>query len=101
MYLQSSDPLLILHLLPLLLNLQLWKGVQQVVAVVGAKAGPLPGGGFGYIDGLTPEVVEAGGESCLGRTHERMYTGLAHLLSFVFPRWQASPFHHPKCKRSD
>uniref|UniRef100_A0A7S0RVS8 NAD(P)-binding domain-containing protein n=1 Tax=Chlamydomonas leiostraca TaxID=1034604 RepID=A0A7S0RVS8_9CHLO len=39
----------------------LWKGVTQVVLCVGGKAGPLPGGGFGYIDGLTPEVVEAGG----------------------------------------
>jgi hypothetical protein len=42
---------------PLLLLLLL-----QVVSALGPVAGRLPDGSFGYIDGMSPERVEAQGE---------------------------------------
>ncbi|GFR43419.1 hypothetical protein Agub_g4500 [Astrephomene gubernaculifera] len=44
---------------------ELWAGVAQVVLTVGTVFGPLPGGGFGVIDGMTSEKVEAEGISSL------------------------------------
>ncbi|GIL67255.1 hypothetical protein Vafri_20690 [Volvox africanus] len=43
----------------------LWEGVQQVVLTVGTVFGPLPEGGFGVLDGMTSERVEAQGISSL------------------------------------
>ncbi|GIL92972.1 hypothetical protein Vretimale_15467 [Volvox reticuliferus] len=43
----------------------LWEGVQQVVLTVGTVFGPLPEGGFGVLDGMTSERVEAEGISSL------------------------------------
>jgi hypothetical protein len=37
----------------------------QVVYALGPVAGRLPEGGFGYIDNMTPERVEAQGDCCL------------------------------------
>ncbi|EFJ53199.1 hypothetical protein VOLCADRAFT_102805 [Volvox carteri f. nagariensis] len=44
---------------------ELWEGVQQVVLTVGTVFGPLPEGGFGVLDGMTSERVEAEGISSL------------------------------------
>ncbi|GLC44733.1 hypothetical protein PLESTB_000970600 [Pleodorina starrii] len=43
----------------------LWEGVQQVVLTVGTVFGPLPEGGFGVLDGMSSERVEAEGISSL------------------------------------
>ncbi|GBF93005.1 hypothetical protein Rsub_05616 [Raphidocelis subcapitata] len=40
---------------------ELFRGVTQVVSALGGVAGRLPDGGFGYLDGMTPEAVEAKG----------------------------------------
>ncbi|MEW5303776.1 MAG: hypothetical protein WDW36_006435 [Sanguina aurantia] len=39
----------------------MWKGVSQVVNCLGPVFGPLPGGGFGTIDNMSSERVEAEG----------------------------------------
>lgn len=44
---------------------ELWKGVTQVVSLLGPVFGPQPGGGMGYFDDMTPERVEAGGWKAL------------------------------------
>jgi uncharacterized protein YbjT (DUF2867 family) len=45
---------------------QLFEGVSQVVIALGGVVGRLPGGGFGYVDDMTPEKVEAlGGANVL------------------------------------
>jgi uncharacterized protein YbjT (DUF2867 family) len=44
------------------LTADLFKGVEQVVYALGGVAGRLPDGSFGYLDGMTPEAVEAKGE---------------------------------------
>ena len=36
---------------------------MQVISTLGAVVGPTPDGGFGYLDNMTPERVEAGGKS--------------------------------------
>lgn len=43
------------------LTADLFEGVTQVVSALGGVTGRLPDGSFGYVDGLTPEAVEAGG----------------------------------------
>jgi hypothetical protein len=52
----------------------------QVVITLAGKFGPLPGGGFGPIDGLTTEVVEAGGEELLSRKCALSSRVLLHAL---------------------
>jgi hypothetical protein len=46
---------------PETLDAKLFEGVSQVVTCLGGVFGPLPGGGMGYIDGMSPERVEAQG----------------------------------------
>lgn len=46
---------------PETLTPQLFEGVTQVVYALGPVAGRLPEGGFGYIDNMSPDRVEAGG----------------------------------------
>ncbi|KAI8465804.1 MAG: complex I intermediate-associated protein 30-domain-containing protein [Monoraphidium minutum] len=46
---------------PATLNAELFAGVTQVVSALGGVAGRLPDGSFGYLDGMTPEAVEAKG----------------------------------------
>jgi uncharacterized protein YbjT (DUF2867 family) len=40
---------------------RLFEGVSQVVIALGGVVGRLPSGGFGYVDDMSPERVEAGG----------------------------------------
>jgi hypothetical protein len=47
---------------PETLDAALFEGVSQVVTCLGGVFGPLPEGGMGYIDGMSPERVEAQGE---------------------------------------
>lgn len=50
---------------PETLDAALFEGVTQVVTCLGGVFGPLPEGGMGYIDGMSPERVEAqGGWRC-------------------------------------
>lgn len=46
---------------PTTLPPQLFEGVTQVVLALGGVVGRLPGGGFGYVDDMSPERVEAQG----------------------------------------
>jgi len=43
----------------------LWSGVTQVVSLLGSVFGPQPDGSMGFIDGMSPERVEAGGSAAL------------------------------------
>jgi hypothetical protein len=43
------------------LTAELFSGVTQVVSALGGVAGRLPDGAFGYLDGMTPELVESQG----------------------------------------
>ncbi|KAK9820647.1 hypothetical protein WJX81_005527 [Elliptochloris bilobata] len=43
------------------LGTALWRGVTQTAIAVGPVFGKLPGGGMGYLDGMTSERVDAGG----------------------------------------
>lgn len=40
---------------------ELFRGVTQVVSALGGVAGRLPDGSFGYLDGMSPELVEGQG----------------------------------------
>jgi len=60
---------------------QLWKGVTQVINVVGGKAGMKPDGQFGYFDGLGPDAVEAAGMA-----------NLMSVLPQVFPKRDSTEF---------
>jgi uncharacterized protein YbjT (DUF2867 family) len=46
---------------PATLPPQLFEGVSQVVIALGGVVGRLPSGGFGYVDDMSPERVEAQG----------------------------------------
>lgn len=46
---------------------ELWRGVSQLVLTVGTVFGPLPTGGFGVLENMTSERVEAEGEEAGGR----------------------------------
>ncbi|KAG1657278.1 hypothetical protein FOA52_005472 [Chlamydomonas sp. UWO 241] len=64
----------------------LWKGVSQVVSLLGPVFGPQPGGGMGYTDGMSPEVVESRGAAALAAAIQKhLPKGAAESVRDVLP----------------
>lgn len=74
----------------------LWKGVSQVMFTVGGVFGPLPGGGFGTIDNMTSERVEAEGEQA-GEASGLRTTTISNRLHYPVCRlsWSAASLLSP------